>query len=481
MDVPELEAIAVARLVNQVTDYAIVALDLSGTIESWNAGAEQLKGYSAEEALGRNFSMFYTPEDRADQLPMSLLRRARDEGRVQHTGWRVRKDGSRFWGDVVITSIKDESGAVSGFGKVVRDRTVEHQLEQSLRRSEERFRLLVDQVVDYAIIAMDQSGTIESWNAGAERLKGYTRDQAIGRHFSIFYTPEDRREGLPLQLLHSARVNGSVEHTGWRVRRNGSTMWANVIITALHDEDSRLRGYAKVTRDLTARKRFEEARSRFFDTFAHDFRTPVSAMSGFAYLLGAARTDDERTRFITQIEANAKRLVTMTENLIGLTRMRAGDSEPAIEELDVADLLDATIASLSSVLDVERVATAVPPLRIQADREAMQRVLTNLLQNALLYSSSPTAVTVTAEPAGDRVRLLVSDQGRGIDPHDLPRIFDEFERGRLAENDDAGTGLGLASVRDLVTAQKGRVEIESTPGVGTLVTVELPAASTEHA
>ena len=244
-----------------MVDFAILALDVSGTIESWNTGAERLKGYTAAEAIGRSFSMFYTEEDRHSGLPLALLETARLRGRVTDTGWRLRKDGTRFWGDVVITALHDDDGQVSGFAKVVRDLTVEHELAEALHRSEERFRVMVSQVKDYAIIALDASGTIESWNTGAEWLTGYSADEAIGRSFSMLYSSTDRRAGLPVQLLDQARTEGRVQHTGWRIRKDGSRFWGDVIITALHDDDGKLTGFAKVTRDLTERKKHEDALS----------------------------------------------------------------------------------------------------------------------------------------------------------------------------------------------------------------------------
>ena len=210
-----------ARLVEQVVDYAIIALDGSGTIESWNVGAQRLKGYTAEEAIGRSFSMFYIEEDRRAGLPLRLLDEARDKGRVEHLGWRVRKDGTRFWGDVIITALHNDLGDLTGFAKVTRDLTEQHELEESLRRSEERFRLLVSQVRDYAIIALDPSGTIESWNAGAERVKGYTADEAIGRSFSMFYT---RRTDVAGCRSSSSTRPGTT--AAWSTRDGGSARTA---------------------------------------------------------------------------------------------------------------------------------------------------------------------------------------------------------------------------------------------------------------
>lgn len=464
-----------ARLIDQVIDYAIIGLDASGTIESWNTGAQRLKGYSRDQAIGQSFAMFYTEDDRRAGLPFDLLERAREKGSVEHTGWRVRRDGTRFWGDVIITALHNDDGSPGGFAKVTRDLTAQHQLQTLLRHSEERFRLLVEQVADYAIIALDRNGTIESWNTGAQRLKGYRQAEAIGNNFSIFYTEEDRRDGLPLELLSQARRNGRVEHTGWRVRKDGTHFWGDVIITALRDEQGTLIGFAKVTRDLTARKRFEEARETFFSTFAHDFRTPVNALAGFAELLPDA-PEDARGFFHARIQENAQRVIAMTDQLVDYSRLRADDATPVIEWIDVAELARRTAGNLASVLDTERVQVTAPRLLVAGSRVSMERIMTNLLLNALKYSTAQDEpVLIDATQVGDRVRITVTDHGRGIDPADLPTIFDEFERGRLAQA-DGGSGLGLTSVRLLLERQGGRAWIDSTLGEGTTVTVDLPGA-----
>ena len=460
----------VSRLVAQVVDYAIIGLDGSGTIESWNAGAERLKGYSQAEAIGRSFSMFYTEEDRHTGLPLKLLEEARLKGRVENIGWRVRKDGTRFWGDVVITALHDDDGRLSGFAKVTRDLTAQHALEESLRRSEERFRLLVSQVRDYAIIALDASGTIESWNAGAEGLKGYTAEEAIGQSFSMFYTDGDRRSGLPLELLDRARQQGSVEHTGWRVRKDGTRFWGDVIITALRDDEGRLSGFAKVTRDLTERKELEDAQASFLATIAHDFRTPVTAMKGFTEL---ARDADhgQLDEFLTRIDANADRLMQMMNDLVSYATLHAIVVAPRPEPLDLAELVRDVVTAMGSTTDLSRVSLPTGQVPVTTDKTSMERVIANLVTNAVKYSEGPVSVDV--EPVGSWVRLTVSDSGRGIDPADLATIFDEFKRGKLAQ-DDGGQGLGLTSVRSLVEELGGRVNIESAIGQGTIVVVELP-------
>jgi PAS domain S-box-containing protein len=463
-----------ARLIEQVVDYAIIALDGSGTIESWNAGAQRLKGYNADEAIGRSFSMFYSAEDRHTGLPLRLLDEARLKGRVESRGWRIRKDGTRFWGDVVITALHDDHQVVVGFAKVTRDLTAEHELEVSLRHSEERFRLLVSQVRDYAIIALDPSGTIESWNVGAEALKGYTANEAIGRNFSMFYSEEDRRAGLPLQLLDIARAEGRVEHTGWRIRRDGTRFWSDVVITALHGDDDNLTGFAKVTRDLTERKQLEEAQASYLAAIAHDFRTPITAMKGFTELVRDA-PEEMREDFLRRIDANADRLMQMTKNLVSYATAHSVSSTNRAELFDLAGLARQTVPTMGSVFELSRVVLPQGRAFVTVDKASLERVLINLVSNALKYSTTGPIV-VDVDRLDDRVQLTVSDQGRGIAPDDIEGIFDEFERGSLA-TDDGGTGLGLTIVRSLVEEQGGSVRLESVVGEGTTVTVDLPAPS----
>jgi PAS domain S-box-containing protein len=248
-------------LVDQVQDYAIFLLTTDGHIASWNAGAERLKGYVASEIVGQSFERFYTPEDRAAGRPQHLLGIARTAGRVEDEGWRVRKDGTRFWADVVITALRNDSGQLVGFAKVTRDLSERRAVEAQLYQSDARFRTLVESIKDYAIFLLAPNGTVLSWNVGAARLKGYTEAEIVGSSFERFYTPEDRAAGRPARLLAAALAEGRVEDEGWRVRKDGTRFWADVVITALVDEGGRLIGYAKVTRDLTERRQAEMDRA----------------------------------------------------------------------------------------------------------------------------------------------------------------------------------------------------------------------------
>jgi diguanylate cyclase (GGDEF)-like protein/PAS domain S-box-containing protein len=279
---PPFDADLVALLVDEAQDYAILTLDSGGRVASWNRGAQRIKGYSAAQILGRHFSVFYEQSDRAAELPRWMLAQAREQGRVEHEGWRVRRDGSRFWANVVLTALRDPDGTLRGYGKVTRDLTERHLADLQLRASEERLRLMVDGVEDYAILLLSPDGRIVTWNTGAERIKGYSAEEIIGAHFSVFYGPDDRSAGLPERLLVQARAQRHVEHEGWRIRKDGSRFWANVVLTALYHEDGTLRGYGKVTRDLTERYLSElelrASEERFRIAFEHA-AVPISTVS----------------------------------------------------------------------------------------------------------------------------------------------------------------------------------------------------------
>src|SRR2546430_1371153 len=244
-------------MVGNVKDYAIFMLDVGGRVASWNAGAERIKGYSAEEIIGQHFSRFYPPEDVQARKPERELQVAAAEGQWAEEGWRVRKDGSRFWASVVITALRSADGELLGFGKVTRDVTERHVMEQALRETERRVPLIVDGGKDYAIIMLDREGRVIQWNAGAERTHGYRAEEILGRHFSRFYPPEDVAQGKPEWELERAVRDGQLEDEGWRVRKDGSRFWANVVITPIHDAQRVLVGFAKVTRDATERRRAE--------------------------------------------------------------------------------------------------------------------------------------------------------------------------------------------------------------------------------
>ena len=348
-------------------------------------------------------------------------------------------------------------------------------LEVALRESDDRLRFLVDAVTDYAIIALDPTGIIESWNTGAERLKGYTPEEALGRHFSMFYTAEDRDAGLPHRLLERARADGSCEDTGWRVRKDGSQFWGDIVISAAHDGSGIFTGFVKVVRDLTEQHRLEVAQDSFYNAFEHDFRVPITAIKGFAELIGHAEPQDVE-RLAERVKSNADRLLRMVEELVDYARVRSGLVPISLQTVDMTALAQLAVANLASIADTSRIQVATArPVKVIADPAALERVIANLLTNAVKYSPSTCEISLTCEQVGDVGELRIIDHGRGIDERDLGSIFLEFERGRLAQT-DSGTGLGLASVQRLMDLQHGIVAITSEVDLGTTVTIQLPLA-----
>jgi PAS domain S-box-containing protein len=295
-------------------------------------------------------------------------------------------------------------------------------LEAELRESHEHLQFLVDAVTEYAIITLDPDGVITSWNTGAERLKGYTPLEAVGRHFSIFYTAEDRDTFLPQRLLELARAEGSVEHTGWRVRNDGSHFWGDVTISAVRDGAADLTGFVKVTRDLSEQHRLEIAQDSFYNAFVHDFRVPITAIKGFAELISDA-PPEQRQHLIERIGANTDRLLLMAEELVAYASLRSGLIPISPRALDMTTLAQLAVANLASIVDTSRVrVSAAEPVTVLADPVALERVIANLVTNALKYSPAHSVIHLIVEQGEDVGVLRIVDQGRGIDDRDLDSI-----------------------------------------------------------
>lgn len=487
-------------LVESVVDYAIFALDADGRVLSWNVGAERLKGYRSQEIIGRHFAVFYPEEQIKAGKPNQELAIAVADGTYEEEGWRIRSDGSRFWASVVITALRGDDGRLLGFGKVTRDLTERRRGEQALRESEERFRLLVSGVADYAIFLLESDGRVASWNLGAEKLKGYRADEVIGRSFANFYTEEDRRAGLPEAALSEADAVGRWTDEGWRVRKDGTRFWASVVITRIVGSDGLPRGYAKVTRDLTERKRAEDAlrgilarergtaeqlrkidrmRSDLVSNVAHDLRAPLGVLRSYLDLL---RADWDRSTAADKLEAvdliahRVGTLAALADDVFDLVRIDSGYLEVAKHPFDLGKVVAEGVAdgrSLVPAVDVQT--TAEPEAWALGDPRRTWQVVANLVSNAVKFTAAGTTVRVEIGSRGAEAVVAITDQGPGIALDQQETIFDRFTR--LATAADApGSGLGLFIARSMAALQGGRVEVESTTGVGSTFRLWLPAA-----
>ena len=494
-------------LVQSVTDYAIYLLDADGVVTSWNAGAERFKGYAADEIIGQHFSRFYTPEDQATGVPALALYTADHDGRFEAEGWRVRKDGSRFWANVVIDPIRDaQDGHLLGFAKITRDLTERRAVQEALRTSEERFRLLVESVTDYAIYMLDPVGTITSWNMGAERFKGYKADEILGQNFARFYSEEDRLAGLPSRALHTAEREGRFEAEGWRIRKDGSRFWANVVIDCIRDPHGHLLGFAKVTRDLTERRESQQALDAARDAIiqtqkmnaigkltggvAHDFNNLLAVIVGSLDLARQRMASGaDISRYLDNAMAAAERGATLTQRMLAFARkqeLKLQSVDAVALVLGMADLLQTT---LGSAIGIE---TRFPMslANVHADPAQLELAILNLAVNARDAMPEGGNIIIAAQnwtiEPGDRpdlapgtyVELSIADQGEGMDAATIARAREPFF---TTKGVGKGTGLGLSMVHGFVQQCGGSLTISSQPSEGTTVSLWLPVSQADPA
>ncbi|EIF31045.1 PAS domain S-box [Burkholderia sp. Ch1-1] len=477
-------------LMQAIEDYAIFLLDATGRIVSCNAGAQKLAGYTDREIIGQHFSRFYTEEAVARDWPAYELQQASLTGRFEDEGWRVRKDGTTFWSNVVITSIRNDAGILTGFAKITRDLTARREYVEALRQSEERFRLLVDSVKDYAIFMLDPQGHVVSWNAGAARIKGYTREEIVGRHFSTFYPPEDAAAGKPARELAIARQIGHVEDEGWRVRKDGTTFWANVNITAVYDESKRLCGFAKVTRDLTERRQREELERsgermrQFLATLAHELRNPLAPVRnaiGVMQLETGISSTLARSRDL--IDRQVTHLTRLVDDLLDVGRIMSNKVELRVGRVDLAEVVARGIEAARPFTDAheQRVVAHMPlePIFVRGDMTRLVQVLQNLLHNASKFSPVGSVVDVVARIDFHMAVLEVRDAGCGIALRSLDKIFELFAQEKEAQSaGEGGLGIGLTLCKSLVEMHGGSIVASSEgPGSGSTFTLSLPLAA----
>lgn len=498
---PSQEAERLRLFVSRITDYAIYMLAPDGTVASWNAGAQRFKGYAAEEIIGQHFSRFYRERDREAGIPQKALAQARETGKFEAEGWRVRKDGTEFWASVVIDPIRDEAGELIGFAKITRDISEKRAAQEALRASEQRFRMLVQGVTDYAIYMLSPTGEITNWNAGARRIKQYDQDEVLGTHFSRFYTEEDRERGKPAMALQEATASGRFEAEGWRVRKDGTRFWAHVVIDPIRDEAGDLVGFAKITRDITERQQaaqaLEKAREILFQSqkleaigkltggVAHDFNNLLSVITNGLDLLRPTVKDPEALALIESMDKAALRGASLTNQLLTFARQQPVTPEP--RELNrVITAFESVLrrATRSSVKFEIEAAGELPSVMI--DMALFETALLNLVVNANDATLDGGSIRVTthvsdlddgqvgALPRGRYVVVSVQDTGSGMTEDVIARAVEPFFTTKPMGK---GTGLGLSQVYGMVQQFGGDLKITSQPAQGTTISLYFPASS----
>jgi len=487
-------------LIEAVTDYAIYMLDANGFVTSWNPGAQRFKGYTAAEIIGGHFSQFYVEKERLAGMPARSLATAAREGKFEGEGWRLRKDGTRFWAHVVIDPIKDAAGHLIGYVKITRDLTERRAAEESLRRSQEQFRLLVQGVTDYAIYMLDLEGRITSWNAGAARIKGYTEAEIIGQHFSVFYRPEDSSQGEPAAALQNAAREGRFESEGWRVRKDGSQFWANVVVDPIRDDTGEIIGFAKVTRDVTARRdaqlALQAAQESLFQSqkldaigqltggVAHDFNNLLTVIISSLEIVRRRMPPDRKLEgLIENATKAARRGSSLTQRMLSFARRQ--DLKP--EPVDVIPLLLEMSGLLRGSLGPTVVVHMPAPAAMKpvlVDPNQLELAVLNLAVNARDAMPNGGSVTITVDEQastaehlqlspGSYVRIAVRDEGLGMDAATLARATEPFF---TTKGIGKGTGLGLSMIQGLATQSGGQFVLKSQPDRGTTAELWLPTA-----
>ena len=488
-------------LIDAVVDYAIYMIDPTGIINSWNSGAKRFKGYEEAEIIGEHFSRFYTDEDRAAGLPQRALDTAIREGRFEGEGWRVRKDGTHFWCHVVIDPIFSPSGQLLGFAKITRDLTDRKMAEETLKQSEQQFRLLVQGVTDYAIYMLSPEGRVTNWNPGAQRIKGYTPEEVIGQHFSMFYTPEDREIGEPQRALETAVREGRFENKSWRMRKDGTRFMAHVVVDAIRGETGALLGFAKITRDVTeatqAQLALEKTREALFQAqkmqaigqlsggIAHDFNNLLTVILGNLEILGKRVGDDPKvSRLLENATQGALRGVSLTQRMLAFARRQELKTEPVNITQLVQGITGLLRSSLGPGITIE---TRFPDTleAVLADTNQLELALLNLATNARDAMPEGGGVIISAQPevvleqahsavaAGRYVCLSLTDTGEGMDEATLASAMDPFF---TTKGLGKGTGLGLSMVHGFIEQLGGRFILKSEKGHGTTAELWLPVA-----
>src|SRR5437660_10343980 len=474
-----LKAGALQNAILNSANFSIIATDEKGVIQLFTIGAETMLGYAAVEVVNK-----ITPADIHD--PQEVIERARAlslelattiapgfealafkasrgiEDKYELT--YIRKDGSRFPAIVSVTALRDSAGGIIGYLLIGTDNSARKQVEEKLRWTEEGFRLMVESVTDCAIVMLDSAGRVVSWNTGAQGIKGYRAEEIVGQHFSRFYPARDIESGVPQRHLDSAAAEGRFEVEGWRVRKDGSTFWANVVLNAIRDPAGNARGFAKLTRDLTERRQVEEtltmakgaaekanlAKSDFLSSMSHELRSPLNAILGFAQLMESDSTPATQSQkaSIGEILRAGWYLLELINEILDLAQIESGKLSLSLEPTSLAEVILECQAIIEPQAQGRGIRMTFPqfdrPWFIAADRTRLKQVLINLMSNAVKYNQAGGTVVVDCVGStGERTRINVRDTGAGLPPEKLAQLFQPSNRLGQERGAEQGTGIGL--------------------------------------
>lgn len=482
-------------LVQSVVDYAIYMLDPQGRIASWNSGAQHIKGYTAEQVLGRHFSMFYTEDDRARGLPDRVLAIAANEGRYNGEAWRVRRDGSRFRAMVAIDAIRNADGQLLGYAKVTRDITARWEAQSRLEQSERRFRLFAEGAVDYALCMLDHDGFVQDWNEGAERMTGYTAREIVGKPVGFLFSVDDRSAGVDINLLRQASEKGSHDDEHGYLRKSGSRSLAKMTMRALRDKEGVLHGFAFLLRDIsgqratevaleTTREQLQQAQKldalgQLTGGVAHDFNNILQAITGHLDVASLHLERGDAGKAIHQIDSVSRsvdRATHLVRRLLAFARrqpLMPTRIDLGRQVASMTELLGRTVGPRVSI----RWNLAPEPLWVLCDAHQLETALVNLVINgrdAMPHGGSvciSTGIVVAGEGEPPTACLVVEDEGIGMPKEMAAKAFDPFFTTKPLGQ---GTGLGLSMVHGFVEQSHGAVALHSVPGEGTRVTLCFP-------
>jgi PAS domain S-box-containing protein len=477
-------------LVDSIRDYAIFMLDSRGYIVTWNLGAQRLKGYDKNEIINKHFSIFYPEEALKINHPAFELEVASREGRFEEEGWRVRKDGSLFWANVVISAVYSKEEHLIGFSKVTRDLTERKTLQdrllkinEELKESEEKARLLIDSVKDYAIFLLSPEGYVATWNEGAKRIKGYEASEIIGSHFSVFYPHEPKAAEYPKFELAKAIEHGRFEDEGWRVKKDGSLFWANVVITPIYNKEHQHIGFTKITRDLSERVRNENLMKKnmelhrlntdldnFIYTASHDLKTPISNLEGLITLMStklSPKLDSTEEKYIELMATSVQKLNETILSLVEVTKVQkdltrkdeAVSVQAVLEDVkeELAEMINQFQVNIRESLEIEAIVIA---------RANLKSILFNLLSNAIKYHAPNRTpeIQIRTMLKGSSIVLSIKDNGLGLTKTQQAKLFSMFKR---FHSHVEGTGVGLYIVKRIMDNLNGKIEVTSAIDVGT--------------